>query len=203
MGQDSEASALNERMGGSMFSFSRIAVLANGMLLGFGMLVAAGAASAEDRVSLPSRAGVTEPILYQAAASPFASVVLFPGGNGALAGLGGNFLMRVRDQFPAQGISVAVMDVPSDRDTAPTGYRTSPAAAADLKPVVEFLKQKAAVPVWLVGTSAGSISAGNGATRLGAAQVSGLVLTSSVWNGGMQQVPLADRSADACHPQPR
>ena len=38
--------------------------------------------------------------------------------------------------------------------------------------------------------SNGSISAANGAARLGPPQVSGVVLTSSVWQGGMQQVAL-------------
>jgi pimeloyl-ACP methyl ester carboxylesterase len=151
----------------------------------------ADGASAEDRISLPSRPGVTVAILYQPAPAPVASVVLFAGGNGALAGLNGNFLMRVRGAFAKQGISVAAIDAPSDRATADRPYRASAEAATDLAAVIAFLKQKAPVPVWLVGTSNGSISAANGAARLGPAQVSGLVLTSSVWTGGMQTVPLA------------
>lgn len=150
-----------------------------------------GGASAEDRINLPSRPDVTVEILYQPASAPVASVVLFAGGNGALVGLSGNFLMRVRGSFAAQGIAVAAIDRPSDRATADRAYRASAEAASDLAAVIAFLKQKAPVPVWLVGTSNGSISAANGAARLGPTQVSGLVLTSSVWSGGMQAVPLA------------
>jgi pimeloyl-ACP methyl ester carboxylesterase len=152
---------------------------------------AAQRAAAEDRLSLPSRPGVTVAIWFQAAPSPVASVVLFAGGNGALDGVRGNFLIRVRGSFAAQGINVAAIDRPSDRAIADRPYRASADAATDMAVVIAFLKQKAAVPVWLVGTSNGSISAANGAARLGPAQISGLVLTSSVWQGGMQQVPLA------------
>lgn len=153
--------------------------------------IAARGASAEDRISLPSRPNITVAILYQPAPSPVASIVLFAGGNGALNGLAGNFLMRVRGSFAAQGFSVAAIDAPSDRATADRLYRASAEAATDLAAVIAFLKAKAPVPVWLVGTSNGSISAANGAARLGPAQIGGLVLTSSVWNGGMQNVPLA------------
>jgi len=153
---------------------------------------AAHRAAAEDRMSLPSsRPGITVAIWFQAAASPVASVVLFAGGNGAIDGLSGNFLIRVRGSFAAQAINVAAIDRPSDRAIADRLYRAGTDAATDLAAVIAFLKQKAPVPVWLVGTSNGSISAANGAARLGPAQVSGLVLTSSVWQGGMQQVPLA------------
>jgi pimeloyl-ACP methyl ester carboxylesterase len=155
------------------------------------VMCAAGGASAEDRLSLPSRPGVTVGIWFQPASSPpVASVLLFAGGNGAINAIPGNFLLRVRNSFAQQGINVAAIDAPSDRGTADRPYRASAEAAADMAAVIAFLKQKAAVPVWLVGTSNGSISAANGAVRLGAAQVSGLVLTSSVWQGGMQQVPL-------------
>lgn len=153
---------------------------------------AAGRAAAEDRVELQSRPGVTVPILFQPAASPVASVVLFPGGVGVVAVTQGNFLLRVRGEFPAQGISAAVIDAPSDNASGLSNeYRSSADAAQDLSAVVAFLKSKAPVPVWLVGTSRGSISAGNGAARLGPAQIGGLVLTSSVWRRGMERVTLA------------
>jgi pimeloyl-ACP methyl ester carboxylesterase len=152
---------------------------------------AIGQASADDRIDLPSRPGVIQPILFQATASPVASVVLFPGAGGGISANQGNFLIRVRDQFVVQGISVAVIDAPSDRTDDSNRYRVSAIAAADIASVVGFLKQKAPVPVWLVGTSRGSISAASGATRLGPPQVSGLILSSSVWNGGMQLVSLS------------
>ncbi|HYL47864.1 MAG TPA: hypothetical protein VET84_00710 [Stellaceae bacterium] len=154
-------------------------------------VLAAGRAAAEDRIDLPSRPGVTQPIVYLPAPAPVASAILFPGGRGEIAGEPNNFLLRIRGEFAGQGISVAVIDAPSDHaDGLSTEYRASADAAQDLAAVAAFLKSKAPVPVWLIGTSRGSISAGNAAARLGRPQVAGLVLTSSVWNSGMDRVPL-------------
>ncbi|MDE2230222.1 MAG: hypothetical protein KGL11_14435 [Alphaproteobacteria bacterium] len=132
----------------------RIVVPVLAAFVAFAVLVA-GRAAAEDRVVLQTRPGVTQPILFQPAASPVASVVLFPGGVGVIAVTGGNFLLRVRGEFAARGISVAVIDAPSDRSTDSIEYRASADAAQDLAAVVNFLKSKASVPVWLVGTSNG------------------------------------------------
>lgn len=154
------------------------------------LAAAAAAAAAEDRIELHSRPGIIQPILYVPASAPVASAILFPGGGGVIAGVRNNFLMRVRGEFAAQGISVAVIDVPSDHAEAVNDYRAGADAAADAAAVVAFLKTKAAGPVWLIGTSRGSISAANAAARLGPSQIGGVVLTSSVWSGGMDLVPL-------------
>lgn len=159
-------------------------------LLAFVVMLAAGRAAAEERIELHSRPGVVQPILYLPAAAPVASAVLFPGGPGVIANVQNNFLLRVRGEFLAQGISVAVIDVPSDHAVATPEYRASADAAADVGALVAFLKAKAGAPVWLVGTSRGSISAVNAAARLGPPHVGGVVLTSSVWNGGMHLVSL-------------
>lgn len=160
-------------------------------LLAVVAVLAAGRAAAEDRIELHSRPGVVQPILYLPASVPVASAVLFPGGRGVIAGEQNNFLLRIRGEFAGDGISVAVIDAPSDITDATAKFRASADAAADAAAVVAFLKAKAAVPVWLIGTSRGSISAANAAVHLGSAQVSGVVLTSSVWNGGMRFVPLS------------
>ncbi|MGH6976696.1 MAG: hypothetical protein ACREED_06695 [Stellaceae bacterium] len=160
-------------------------------LLAFVAVLAVGRAAAEDRVEFHSRPGVVQPILYLPAPSPVASVVLFPGGRGVIAGEQNNFLLRIRGEFVVEGISVAVIDAPSDRTDATAQFRASADAVTDAAAVVAFLKAKAAVPVWLVGTSRGSISAANAAAHLGPSQVNGVVLTSSVWNGGMRFVSLS------------
>ena len=54
---------------------------------------------------------------------PVATVILFAGGHGALGLTGastmrwgaGNFLVRTREDFAAQGLMVAVIDAPSDQ----------------------------------------------------------------------------------------
>src|SRR5262245_3219514 len=74
-------------------------------------------------VDIPTRAGVTQRFLYVTPAKPRAAAVLFAGGNGDLqiesggnlTKLKGNFLVRSRDLFVENGIAVAVVAPPSDR----------------------------------------------------------------------------------------
>ena len=147
-------------------------------------------AVAQERIDLPLDGGVTQPVYVTLAAKPLASLVLFPGGDGVYAALHANFLVRIAPALARQGYSVFVADVPSDHPTGiTTAYRLSAEHAAGIAAIVALAKTKAAVPVWLIGTSRGSVSAANGAFRLGHA-VSGVVLTSSVWARGMAGVPL-------------
>ncbi|HUZ75704.1 MAG TPA: hypothetical protein VMU87_22180 [Stellaceae bacterium] len=149
------------------------------------------AARSEERVELSGQPGITLPVLYDAAATPTASVILFVGGDGALEHETASFLLRVRQRFVAAGMSVAVPDTPSDH---PGGfgpiYRTWLPHTQDVAAIVAFLKQKAPVPIWAVGTSNGTISAANAAARLGPGAIAGVVLTSSVWLGGLGYVPV-------------
>ncbi len=148
-------------------------------------------AAAEERVSLTTRSGVTETIMFDPASQPVASIVLFPGGNGVIAEEPNNFVLRVRGTFVAHGLSVAAIDAPSDHAGGMSiDFRNSPAAVEDAAAVVAFLRGKAAVPIWLLGTSNGSVSAANAAAHLPPGQIAGVVLTSSVWAGGMNNATL-------------
>lgn len=92
----------------------------------------------------------------------------------------GNFLVRTRALFAERGVSVAVVDAPSDRQSPPflSGFRQSPAHAADVRAVVAWLRAETGRPVWLIGTSMGTFSAA--ATALAGVGADGLVLTSTV-----------------------
>ena len=143
----------------------------------------------EELLTIATRPGVSQPfLLLKPARPPVASVILFAGGNGLLGvakwatgGRGsGNFLVRSRALFAERGFLAAVVDAPSDRTAdGLTGFRSTQARAQDIAGVVAFLKQRADVPVWLVGTSMGTVSAANAAARVPQG-VDGLVLTSSV-----------------------
>jgi pimeloyl-ACP methyl ester carboxylesterase len=90
----------------------------------------------------------------------------------------GNFLVRTRDMFAAQGLMVAVVDAPSDRKSGMNAiFRMSGDHAGDIGAVESYLKKQAPVPVWLVGTSMGTFSAAEGAI---AGHADGLVLTSAI-----------------------
>ncbi len=147
------------------------------------------AAAAEELVTVPTRPGVTQSFLVlRPAGPPAASVVLFAGGHGALAlsaaGVGslrGNFLVRNRARFAEHGLLVAVIDAPSDRGRAGlVSFRASREHAEDVRAVMAALRRMAAVPVWAVGTSMGTVSAANAAARLKEGGPDGLVLTSSI-----------------------
>jgi dienelactone hydrolase len=143
-------------------------------------------------VDIPTRPNVTQRFLYLSPENPKAAVILFAGGHGGLRisqdgsfGWGkGNFLVRTRRLFAERGLSVAVIDAPSDRQRPPylAGFRQSAEHVADIKTVIAWLRTQHHVPVWLVGTSRGTQSAAFIATQLGPKDggPDGLVLTSTI-----------------------
>ena len=161
--------------------------------LALALLVGAGAASAEDIVILSTRGGVTQSYLLSspAAGKARAVAVLFPGEAGkvdlereaARVLLDrGNFLVRSRRLFTGSGIVAAVMDTPSDQSHGMRDeFRLGSAHAEDTGRVVADLKSRfPGLPVFLVGTSGGTISAASAGKRLGPG-VDGVVLTATLF----------------------
>jgi len=141
------------------------------------------------RVTNHSDKARSHPVLSSdlSADKPIASVILFVGAHGRLAlsprGIGwgeGNFLVRNRERFCREGFLVAVMDAPSDRPQGLWNFRTSVAHAEDIKYVIAELRKMFDIPVWLIGTSMGTVSAANFAARLKEGGPDGLVLTSTI-----------------------
>lgn len=137
--------------------------------------------------SLPTRDDVQLPLWLIEPDNATHSVILIAGGKGKIdideSGIGkeGNFLVRTRNQFSNQGMVVAVIDKPSDKEKL-FRFRKTKKHAKDIKAVIAFLRKRHPdKPLWLVGTSRGSISAANVASRMhGKAGPDGIVLTSSV-----------------------
>lgn len=76
---------------------------------------------------------------------------------------------------------MAVIDAPSDRSAHGLwNFRLTAEHAEDVKAVIAALRGLAPVPVWVVGTSMGTVSAASVAARLTAGGPDGVVLTSSV-----------------------
>ena len=169
-------------------SSRRLAVLAALAAL----LAAATPVAAQDIVTLPTRDGVTLSFLLTVPADnkPAAAAILFPGSwghirlrrEGGQIKLGeGNFLVRSRQLFAGGGVITAVVDTPSDQ---PQGmedrFRLGDKHAADIAHVVAELKRRFPdTPVFLVGTSRGSVSAAAAGRALGDS-VDGVVLTASM-----------------------
>jgi pimeloyl-ACP methyl ester carboxylesterase len=170
------------------------ALLSAAMLL---VLAILPARAGEELIQLPTRPGVTEPFyLLTPPGAPVASVILFTGGNGLLGSAhrpvlnGKNFLIRSRGAFAAAGFLVASVDAPSDHPDGLEGFRSSAEHARDIAAVIAYLRQKAPVPVWLIGTSMGTISAANAAARLKTGGADGLVLTSSIVAANRRTAPI-------------
>ncbi len=145
-------------------------------------------------VVVSKREGAEQVFLFIKVKRPVASVILFPGGsgtlnieNGVLGQGNSNFVVRSRFRFAAEGFNVAVVDSPSDYRNL-RGARDTLFHALDIKGIIAYLREACNVPVWLVGTSRGTISAANAASRLKEGGADGLVLTSTLFitggNGG-------------------
>src|ERR1017187_1174531 len=155
------------------------------------LAIQAHAQTVQQVVDVPTRPGVSQRMLVLSPPARKAAVILIPGGHGGLQIFPngsfkwgeGNFLVRSRQLFADQGLIVAVVDAPSDRQSPPflSGFRQTPAHVADIKAVIAWLRGQAKVPVWLVGTSRGTQSAAYVATELsGSDGADGVVLTSSI-----------------------
>jgi hypothetical protein len=149
----------------------------------------AAAEAAAGVVDLPLSGGALERVLYRSPEQPVAALILFVGGDGVL-GLdsGGrpsrtanNFLFRTRDDWLGHGFAVAIPDAPSDHGRMGAG---DPAA---LRAIIAHIRTRTAAPIWLVGTSMGTVRATYGAARLGPGEIAGLVLTSSVSRPGSRK----------------
>jgi pimeloyl-ACP methyl ester carboxylesterase len=154
------------------------------LLIGL-LLASSTAALAEDKViKLDTRPGVSVSFYYMKRDGATATVVLLPGNIGDI-GLkddvptSDNFLVRTRDLFAAKGFNVAVANRPSDKELE-YEFRISPEHIQNLRQVVGYVKIDSGLPVWLVGTSRGTVSAAAAAIAFGNEELAGLVLTSSV-----------------------
>jgi hypothetical protein len=146
---------------------------------------AATAAPIERITELPLHDGNRQRVLYDAPPNPKATIVMLPGGagdvgirrNGDLRH-DDNFVVRTRELWMSRGFAVLIPDA-VDNDNL-RGMRSSPAYAALVGDLVQYAHQQSAVPVFLLGTSQGSIAAMNGAAHIDPAQLAGVVLTESV-----------------------
>ena len=157
------------------------------------LLTSLAAASAQEIVTLPTRPDVTQS--YFIASLPKeqrAIAVLFPGGEGLLRlrQEGGqvkfspnNFLVRVRADFVKRGVIAVLVDAPSDSQSRGMSdeFRLGEKHFTDISAIVNDLgKRFPGVPIFLVGTSRGTISAAALGARFGS-EISGVVLTSTLF----------------------
>jgi pimeloyl-ACP methyl ester carboxylesterase len=135
-----------------------------------------------------TREGVSVPIYAYWRDDAVATVVLFSGGAGGYGQIGedgwpagGNFLIRTGKQWASHPFNVIMVGRPSDGiDLALGSVRTGDKHAADTQAILKTVLRKSPVPIWVVGTSMGTISAAAAAIRDTEQQIAGVVLTSSI-----------------------
>src|SRR5882672_3979181 len=149
-------------------------------------------AHGQEIVTLQTRTGATQSyLLVRTPQPPQAVAVLLPGGggnirlrteDGQIRFSPNNFVVRTRTEYVNRGVVAAVVDAPSDQPTGMADeFRLGEQHYTDISIMVEDLKKRfPGTPVFLVGTSRGTISAAALGKRMGKA-VDGVVLTSTVF----------------------
>lgn len=136
-------------------------------------------------VDLPLSDGTRLRVLISAPSTPRGTIIMLPGGAGDI-GLekdsppehGHNFVVRTRGLWNRQGYTVLIPD--TINRTNLRGERSSPAYARRVGDLIAFAHQHEASPVFLLGTSQGTIAAVNGAAHALPGSLAGVVLTESV-----------------------
>jgi hypothetical protein len=145
-------------------------------------------ASHDDGVveDLPLQGGGFQRVLYAAARGDTKGIiVMFPGGTGEIdieksgrVKNAKNFVVRSDDLWRDRGYGIVLVDALDHQSMR--GQRSSAAYAEITQKIIEFARRQANVPVWVLGTSQGSIAAMNAASHAGRIRLAGLILTESV-----------------------
>jgi hypothetical protein len=136
-------------------------------------------------VELLPEDGVHQRVLVVGPSKPEKAIVMLPGGSGDV-GISrdgslkhdDNFVVRTRSAWAALGYLVIIPDTIDHKNLR--GLRSSSRYATVVDSLLGFAKDQTSGPVFLLGTSQGSIAAVNGAAHARPGLLSGVVLTESV-----------------------
>jgi hypothetical protein len=159
-----------------------------------------GLAGAQEIVTLPTRVNVTQSYFLTSLPKQLqAGAILFPGSGGLIQlrseggqpkFAGGNFLVRSRAEFVRRGVVAAILDAPSDQQHGwgmSDEFRLGEDHAFDISAViVDIRKRLPNLPLFLIGTSRGTISAAALASRL-KPPIAGTVLTATMFRSAGQR----------------
>ncbi len=160
----------------------------------------------EQVFNLPLADGANQRLFYAAPPRPWATIVMLPGGDGDVGmkhdgGIehGDNFVVRTRHRWVARGYAILIPDTIDHANLR--GVRSSPAYADLIGRVVRFAHNQWPGPVFLLGTSQGSIAAMNGAAHATPGSIAGVVLTESVSRmGGSHETVFSASPRDVTAP---
>jgi hypothetical protein len=147
----------------------------------------------EQLVELRLRQGETQKVLLVTPPHARAAIVMLPGGAGDVGLTGSadirhsdNFVVRTRAMWARRGFTVLIPDTIGHANLR--GIRSSPGYASVVNDLVKLAHRQVTGPVFLLGTSQGSIAAVNAAAHATAGSIGGVVLTESVSGGSGETV---------------
>jgi hypothetical protein len=142
---------------------------------------------ADELVNLQTRAGITSSYWWMPRDNAKANLILLSGGAGGMGYRNGapqslNFLIRSRDHFatgnPHGAFNVALLGNASDLRQLDPVSRARSEHVQDIAAVIAHIRARNSAPIWLIGTSQGTISAAAAAIELGD-KLDGVVLSAS------------------------
>lgn len=141
---------------------------------------------AAEFVRIPTRPNITVALVTSKAEEAVATLIILPGGAGGFGKMvngeadGRNFLVRSAPYFRAAKFNLIIMGKPSDIEDLDYKERVSEAHLTDIEAVVDYAKKELKQPIWLIGTSRGTVSATAAAIAFGNQKLAGIVLSSSI-----------------------
>ncbi len=150
-------------------------------------MVSVWAHAEENMVKLDvGREAAQLPVYVMTQPEAVATLILLPGGDGGSGKIvdgqptSKNFLNRSRGLFFAEKFNVLVAFRATDLQGLDYDYRVSANHMQEIAAVIRHARQLSPAPVWLIGTSRGTVSGTAATIALPKDMVQGLVLTSSV-----------------------
>ncbi len=139
-------------------------------------------------LSIDARPNDVVPVLQKLSSPTAVNLILIPGGN---AGTGEivngipssqNFLVRSREDFQNAGFNTFILFRAKSVAPGPmsTTYRARTEHLDEIKSLINYISKNTSGPIWLVGTSMGTISATSAAINIDNPKIKGVVLTASV-----------------------
>jgi pimeloyl-ACP methyl ester carboxylesterase len=135
---------------------------------------------------LPLAGGEFQRVLYDAPPSEVRGIIVMFSGGADDLGIekdgqikhADNFVVRSRELWTAKGYGVVLVDAIDHQSMR--GKRSNAAYADVTREVIDFAHEQANAPVWVMGTSQGSIAAMNAASHEKGSRLAGVILTESV-----------------------